>query len=303
MNRNELNDLATFAMVAEEKNFTRTAAKLGISPSGLSRAMRNLEEKLGVQLLSRTTRSVSATAAGERLLNILQPALNEIKLGLATLRSSSDKLSGSIRITTTKHAAETVIWPILPDFLATYPEIKIEVAAMDDLTDIVASQFDAGIRLGEKIEKDMIAIRVGPNIRPAIVATSKYFNSHPEPQIPKDLMEHRCINYRMASSGGLYTWKLKKKDGQVARIRADGALIVNDIDLLLSAVLADQGVAWCFEDVAMPYLETGKLIRVLEDWSEPFTGYHIYYPNRRQLAPELSAFIEFIRYKEYNINK
>ncbi|MCO8310960.1 LysR family transcriptional regulator [Pseudomonas mandelii] len=295
MKRDELNDLAAFIIVAEEKSFTRAAAKLGISISGLSRSMRSLEEKLQIRLLSRTTRSVSPTEAGENLLRSLRPAFHEIERGLLNIKTSSGRLSGTIRITTNKHAAAAILWPVIPRFLSSHSEVKIEIAVADELVDIVSSKFDAGIRLGEKIDKDMIAVRISPDVRPAIVATPNYFRSHSRPKNPTELSGHNCINYRMASSGGLYAWELKK-NGQAHRVRVEGTLIVNDIDLLLHATLTDHGIAWCPEDVVIPYIKTGELIRVLEDWSEPFTGYYLYYPNRRHLAPALAAFIEAIRY-------
>ncbi|MCP3138262.1 LysR family transcriptional regulator [Pyxidicoccus xibeiensis] len=294
MKRDELNDLAAFVAIAEERSFTRAASKLGMSPSALSHAMKALEGRLGVRLLARTTRSVATTAAGEQLLKTLRPAFEEISAGLTHLDRLRDKPAGTVRITTFKHAAATVIWPVLPGFMREYPDIRVEVSIDDRLTDIVESRFDAGIRFSEKVARDMVAVRVGPDVRFAVVGTPSYFAEHPVPKTPRALVEHRCINYRMPTSGALGSWEFERS-GRTFQVRVDGPLIVNDVDLVVAAALTGQGLAFIYEDMVANHIAAGRLIRVLGEWCPSFPAYFLYYPSRRQVPPALAAFVEAVR--------
>jgi DNA-binding transcriptional LysR family regulator len=283
-------------VVAEEQSFTRAAAKLGMSQSALSHAMKALEERLDLRLLARTTRSVSATEAGQRLLRTLQPALEDISMELAALRTLRGKPAGTIRITSGKHPAMLVVWPALSRFLAEYPDVQVEISVDDSLTDIVAGRYDAGIRLGEEVEKDMIAVCISPDIRSAVVGSPSYFSEHPPPHSPHDLAEHNCINYRMATAGGLYPWEFEK-DGQSLAVRVNGSLVFNDIDLMVAAALDGCGLAHVFEDQVAPHLAAGRLLRVLDEWCPPFPGFYLYYPSRRQTPPALAALVDALRYR------
>ncbi len=294
MKRNELDDLAAFLEIADCLNFTRAASRLGMSPSALSHAMRALESRLGVRLLARTTRSVAPTEAGERLLRTLRPALGEIGAELAALGQARGKPAGDLRITTPKHAATAVLWPVLPGFLATYPDIRVEIAVDEGLTDIVASRYDAGLRFGEKVAKDMVAVRVGPPIRSAVVATPGYFAGHPMPLTPYDLARHRCINYRLATAGGLYPWEFEEA-GRSFEVRVDGPLVFNDSGMILEAALAGQGVAQLFEDQVAGYVAAGRLVQVLNAWSWTAPGYYLYHTSRRQTPPTLAALLASLR--------
>jgi DNA-binding transcriptional LysR family regulator len=294
--RNDLGDLAAFAVVAEEQSFTRAASKLGVSQSALSHAMRALEERLGLRLLSRTTRSVSPTDAGQRLLDTLRPALDEISGGLAALGELREKPSGLVRINASRHAAHSVLWPALSRFLPAYPDIQIEITVDDGLADIVASRFDAGVRLGERVQKDMIAVRIGPDLRMAVVASPAYFEKHPLPRAPQDLTAHDCINRRMPTSGGLYAWDFEKK-GKPLKVRVSGSLIFSENALTLRAALDGRGLGYVMEDEVAKHVAEGRLIRVLEDWCRPFPGYFLYYPSRRQTPPALAALVEALRCK------
>ena len=296
MKRDELNDLAAFVAVADELSFTRAASKLGTSPSALSHAMRALESRLGVRLLARTTRSVAPTEAGERLLRTIRPAFEDINAELAALGGLRDKPAGNLRITMPKHAATSVLWPMLPAFLAAFPDVRVEITVDEGLTDIVASRYDAGLRFGEKVAKDMVAVRVGPEIRSATVGTPAYFNDHSVPITPHDLAGHRCINYRLATAGSLYPWEFEKA-GQALQVRVDGPLVFNDSDLILVAALAGQGVAQLFEDQVSDHIAAGRLMRVLEAWSWTAPGYYLYHASRRQTPPALAALIEALRAK------
>jgi len=292
--RDELNDLAAFAAVADAMSFTRAASKLGMSPSALSHAMRALESRLGVRLLARTTRSVAPTEAGERLLRTIRPAFADIAAELAALGGLRDKPAGALRITTPKHAATSVLWPMLPAFLSAYPDIRVELTIDEGLTDIVASRYDAGLRFGEKVARDMVALRVGPAIRSAVVATPAYLAAHPAPVTPYDLAAHRCINYRLVSAGGLYPWEFEHA-GQSLQVRVDGPLVFNDSDLILAAALSGQGIAQLFEDQVSGYLAAGQLTRVLDSWSWTSPGYYLYHTSRRQTPPALAALIDALR--------
>ncbi len=252
--------------------------------------MRALEDRLGLQLLARTTRRVSTTEAGERLLKTLRPAFEDISAELAALSELRDKPAGTVRITTSKHAATSVLLPILPDFLDAHPDIRLEITIDEGLTDIIESRYDAGIRFGEKVAKDMVAVPVSPDVRAAVVGSPTYFANHPLPSIPQDLAEHRCINYRFATSGGLYLWEFEEA-GRSFQVRVEGSLIFNDGDLILAAALVGQGLAYLFEDQITALVAEGKLIRVLAKWCPPSPGYYLYHPNRRQTPPALAVLI------------
>ncbi|KJC59560.1 LysR family transcriptional regulator [Bradyrhizobium sp. LTSPM299] len=296
MKRNDLYDLAAFAVVAEHGSFTRAAAELGMSQSALSHAMKALEERLGVRLLSRTTRSVSTTEAGDTLLHSLRPALDEITTGVNAVGALRGQPSGTVRLTATKHAVSSVVMPVLPRFLASHPDIRVDVIIDDNLTDIVAERIDAGIRFGDIVQKDMIAVRIGPDIRMAVVGAPSYFADHPQPRTPRDLAAHRCINYRLIRSGGLYAWDFEEK-GRPFEVRVDGPLVFNNADLIREAVLAGQGVAYVYEDEVVADIKAGRLKRILEKWCPTFPGYYLYHPSRRQTPPALAALIGALCYK------
>ena len=294
MKRDELNDLAAFVVVADEMSFTRAASKLGISASALSHAMKALEERLGLQLLARTTRKVSTTEAGSRLLQTLRPAFEDISTALIALSDLRDKPAGTLRITMPRHAAISVVWPMMPDFLAAHPDIRIEMTIDEGLTDIIESRYDAGIRFGEKVAKDMVAVRVSHDLRWAVVGSPAYFTNHPLPNTPQDLVEHRCINYRFATSEGLYLWEFEQ-DGRLFQIRVDGNLIFNDGELILAAALAGQGLGYLLEDQITAHVTEGRLIRVLPEWCPAASGYYLYHPNRRQTPSALAALVNALR--------
>lgn len=296
MERGTLNDLLAFAAVARERSFTRAAAVLGMSPSALSHAMRALEERLGVRLLARTTRSVAPTEAGERLLQSLNPALADIEGGLEALAEWRDNPSGTVRITTFAYAARMVLVPKLPAFLLAHPDIRVEVIIEDGLTDIVTSGFDAGIRLGETVDKDMIAVRVGPELRTVVVGTPAYFARIPPPETPYDLDRHACIGYRLTTSGGLLPWEFEK-DGKEIKIRTSGPLVVNDGELPAAAVREGVGLGYLMEHDVADEIASGALVQVLDDWCPPFPGFHLYHPSRRQSPPALRALIAALSVK------
>jgi len=266
MRRGDLDDLLAFLAVGQERSFTRAAAKLGVSQSALSHTIRALEERLGVRLLTRTTRSVSPTEAGERLLQTIEPRLTEIKAGLEALSELREKPAGTIRITATDYAADTILWPKLAQFLPQYPDIKVEIIIDYGLTDIVAQRFDAGVRGGEQVAKDMIAVRIGPDLRTAIVGSPSYFETRSEPKRPQDLIGHNCINLRLPTYGGLYAWEFEK-EGRALKVHVEGQLVFNGTFQMLNAALAGFGLAYVPEDVAYPHLAKGRLRRVLEDLS------------------------------------
>lgn len=295
MRREKLGSLAMFVTVAEERSFTRAAAKLGISQSALSHSMRRLEAKLGLRLLTRTTRSVAPTEAGERLIDTLGPALGEIDRKIAMLSELRERPAGTIRITTSEHAAETIVWPTVNRFIAEYPDIQVELNVEAGFTDIVAERYDAGVRLGERLEKDMIAMRIGPRLRMAAVGSPSYFARRGIPRTPHDLAGHSCINLRLASAGGLYVWEFEK-EGRELNIRVEGQLILNRF--ILEAAVAGHGIAFMIEDKTADLVRQGKLVRVLEDWCEPFDGYYLYYPSRRQPSPAFSLLLDALRYRE-----
>jgi len=296
MPRTDLNDLAAFLAVAQERSFTRAAAQLGVSQSALSQALRGLEARLGLRLLTRTTRSVAATQAGERLLRTVGPALDQIEAGLAALSEFREKPAGTIRITTGEHAAETILWPKLARFLPDYPDIQVEIAIDRALTDIVAERFDAGVRFGEQVEKDMIFVPIGPDVRFAVVGTPSYFARRASPTSPQDLTSHTCINLRLPTRGELYAWEFER-NGRELRVRVEGQLIFSSIFHVLDAALDGFGLAYVPEDLARPHLAAGRLAWVLEDWSPPFPGYHLYYPSRRQSSPAFALLVEALRHR------
>jgi DNA-binding transcriptional LysR family regulator len=296
MPRQNLHDLLAFFAVARERSFTRAAAQLGVSQSALSHTVRGLEARLGLRLLSRTTRSVAPTEAGERLLRTVGPRFDEIDAELAALSELREKPAGTIRITAGEHAADTILWPTLEKLLPGYPDIKVEIVIDYGLTDIVAERYDAGVRLGEQVAKDMIAVRIGPDMRMAVVGAPSYFAGRPRPRTPQDLTVHACINIRLPTYGGLYAWEFEK-GGRELKVRVDGQLVFNNIALRLNAALAGFGLAYLPEDQVQTHLADGRLIRVLADWCPPFPGYHLYYPSRRQPAPAFALLVEALRYR------
>ncbi len=296
MRREQLVDLNAFLAVAEERSFTRAAAKLGTSQSALSYTVRRLETRLGVRLLSRTTRNVVPTDAGERLLRTLRPALDEIDTELASLSELREKPAGTIRITTSEHAAGRVLWPVLERLLPDYPDVRVELSIDAGLRDIVAERFDAGVRLGEQVAKDMVAVRVGPDLRMAVVGAPSYLARRPKPRTPQDLAEHDCINLRLPTLGGLYAWELGK-NGRELKVRVEGPLVFNNVPMIVRAAKAGFGLACLLEDHVAADLANGSLVRVLADWCEPFAGYHLYYPSRRQASPAFMLLVDALRYR------
>ena len=296
MKRGQLDDLLAFIAVGGERSFTKAAAKLGVSQSALSHTIRTLEARLGVRLLTRTTRSVSPTEAGERLLHTLGPRFEEIETELAAVSELREKPAGTIRLTTTDYAADTVLWPKLVRFLRNYPDIKVEIIIDYGLTDIVTQRFDAGVRPGEQVAKDMIAVRIGPDIRMAVVAAPSYFRKRPEPKKPQDLIGHNCINLRLPTLGGLYAWEFEK-NGREIKVRVEGQLIFNGTFQMLNAALSGLGLAYVPEDLTQFHIAKGRLKRVLDDWCPLYAGYHLYYPSRRQPSAAFALFVEALRYR------
>lgn len=296
MRREDLADLTALVFVAEEQNFTRAAARLGVSQSALSQIVRRLEERLGVRLLSRTTRSVSTTSAGERLVRRLAPMLREIDLSIDELSEFRDKPAGTLRVTTVEHAAKTVLNPALTKLLPDYPDINVEITIDYGLTDIVAERFDAGVRLGESVEKDMIAVRISPDIAMAVVGSPAYFQRHERPRDPEQLTAHRCINLRLPTSGALNRWRFDH-EGRALRVRTEGQLTFNSIDLIRDAALAGSGLAYLPLDQVSHHLDSGALVQVFEGSTTPLPGYHLYYPSRRQSAPAFRLFLDAVRHR------
>lgn len=290
----DLADLAVFAAVAEARSFTRAAAKLGRTQSALSQAVLRLEERLKLRLLTRTTRSVAPTPAGEQLLATLRPALGEIEARIEALGELRERPSGSLRLTAGRHAAETVLWPALLRLAERHPDIRVEVAIDSALTDIVTERFDAGVRLGEQVARDMVAVRVGPDLRMAVVGSPGYFARHGTPETPHDLTRHRCGNIRLRTAGGLYAWEFER-DGRVVNVHVDGPLVVNDMRLLVEAAVQGTVLAMVMEDMVAPMIADGRLVRALADWSPPFSGYHLYYPSRLHHSSAFAALLEELR--------
>jgi DNA-binding transcriptional LysR family regulator len=296
MEKEDLNDLLAFVAVAREGNFTRAAAQLGLSQSALSQAVRRLEARLGIRLLIRTTRNVSRTEAGDRLLSTLSPRFEEISAELAALSELRDKPAGTIRVTASEHATNFVLLPVLAKLLTRYPDIKIEINSENRMVDIVEQRYDAGIRLGEQVAKDMIAVRIGPDVRMVVVGAPSYFEKRQPPKTPQDLTDHACINLRLPTLGGLYAWELKKGK-RALNVRVDGQLVVNGVPQMLTAALAGMGLAFMLEDVTRDFVAQGRLLTALEDWSPTFSGYHLYYPSRRQNSPAFALLVEALRYQ------
>jgi DNA-binding transcriptional LysR family regulator len=296
MRREELVDLNAFLTVAEQGSFTRAAARLGTSQSTLSHTIRRLEDRLGVRLLTRTTRNVAPTAAGDRLIATLKPALDDISAELTALGELRTNPAGRVRITTSEHAAHSVLWPSLERLLPDYPDIDVELNIDAGLTDIVDQRFDAGVRLGESIAKDMVAVRISPDLCMAVVGAPSYFDRYERPHTPQDLGGHHCINLHLLSAGGLYAWTFKK-GGRELRVRVEGQLISNDIAMIVRATTAGFGLAYVIEDRVSAELADGRLVKVLEDWCPTVPGYHLYYPNRRQHSAAFSLLVERLRYR------
>ncbi|MDU3398579.1 MAG: LysR family transcriptional regulator [Enterobacter hormaechei] len=295
MLKDNFNDLLSFMVVARERSFTRAAAQLGVSQSALSHAMRNLETRLEVRLLTRITRSVAPTEAGEQLLMRLSPHLLEIEQELTALRDTRDRPAGNIRLTAGEHAMSAVLWPVLKPFMAQYPDINVEVTVDNGLTDIVDGRFDAGVRLGEQVAKDMIAVRIAPDMRMAVVGSAEYLQRFGVPETPEQLDQHRCINMRLPTRGGLYAWEFER-DGRELRVRVDGQLILNSLPQRIDAAENGLGLAYVPEDAVQDALAESRLVRVLEAWCPAFTGYHLYYPSRRQHTTAFALLIAALRH-------
>jgi len=296
MDRDNASDLLAFLAVARERSFTRAAAKLGMSQPALSQIVRALEERLGVRLLSRTTRSVAPTQAGERLLQTMAPRFDEMDAELAALSELRERPAGTIRITSTEYAADAILMPALKKILPKYPDIKVEVIFDYGLSNIVAQQYDAGIRPGALVAKDMIAVRVGPDMRMAVVGAPSYFAARKRPRKPRELIEHNCINLRLPTHGGVYVWEFEK-NGRTLNVRVEGQLVFNGAAGLLNAALSGLGLAFLMEGYAKEHIAKGRLVRVLADWCPPFSGYYLFYPSRRQPSPAFSLLVDALRYR------
>jgi DNA-binding transcriptional LysR family regulator len=296
MPRGNLDDLLAFLAVGRERSFTKAAAKLGMSQSSLSHIIRELESRLGVRLLTRTTRSVAPTQAGERLLQNIGPRFEEIDAELAAVRDLRDKPAGTIRITSTEYAADAILLPKLAKLLPAYPAIKIEIVVDYGLSNIVAEGYDAGVRSGEQVAQDMIAVRIGPDLRMAVVGAPSYFRKRPEPKKPQDLIGHNCINLRLPTHGGLYSWEFEK-GGRELKVRVEGQMTFNGAAQMLNAALAGYGLAYIPEGMVEPHLAKGRLKRVLGDWCQPYSGYHLFYPSRRQSSAAFTLLVDALRHR------
>lgn len=294
MSRSDLSDITAFLSIAREGSFTKAAAKLGVSQSALSQTIRNLEARLGLRLLTRTTRKVSPTDAGERLIQAVGPRLEEVEAELAALTAFRDKPVGTVRVAAGEHAAELVLWPVIERLLPAYPDVTIEIVVDNGLTDIVAERLDAGVRLGEQVAKDMIAVRIGPDMRMAVVGTPDYFRRHRKPLTPQDLTAHNCINVRLPTAGGLYAWEFEK-DGRALKVRVEGQLVFNSATMAVKAARAGSGLAFVPEDRVLAHIGNGELLRVLVDWCPSFPGFHLYYPSRRQPTPAFTVLANALR--------
>lgn len=294
----DLNQLTWFQIVAEERSFTKAAARIGVAQSTLSHAIRQLEARLGIRLLTRTTRSVAPTAAGERLLQTITPRLAEIEQEIESLTSVRDRPAGSIRLTLSDHALDSVVWPKLKPVLAAYPDIKIELILDSTFRNIVEERFDAGVRLGESVEKDMIAVRIGPDWRLVAVASPGYLVERGRPVHPKDLVGHSCINMRHESAGSLYAWEFEK-DGQALRVRVDSQVTFNNSYAMIDAAVSGLGIAYVPEDIVTSHLASGALHLVLDDWSPMFDGYFLYYPSRRQNLAAFQIVVDALKHRDY----
>ncbi|UHD46408.1 LysR family transcriptional regulator [Aureimonas altamirensis] len=296
MARENFNELAAFAVVARERSFTRAASQLGVSQSALSQTIKGLEARLGLPLLTRTTRSVLPTPAGERLMVTLASRFEEIEQEIAALTALREKPGGTVRITAGEHPAISILQPALKTFLPQHPDITVEITVDYGLTDIVAEGFDAGVRMGEQVANDMIALKIGPDMRMAVVASPGYLETHGTPQTPQDLTVHKLINTRLPTYGGLFAWGLEK-DGREIKVRGDGQLVFNNLAMRIHSALDGLGIAYMPEDRALPHIATGHLVRVLEDWCPFFPGYHLYYPSRRYASPAFSVLVNALRYR------
>lgn len=295
MLKDNFNDLFYLIVVARERSFTRAAAKLGVSQSALSHAIRGLEERLQIRLLTRTTRSVAPTDAGEALINSIGPRFKEIEEELIALTDMRDRVAGNIRITLGEHALHSTVWPAIKPFLDAYPDVKMELTIDNTLTDIVSERYDAGIRLGEQVARDMVAVRIGPDWRMVVVGSPGYFSRHGKPQTPHDLQQHNCINMRLPTLGGLYAWEFSR-DGQPMRVRVEGQLTFNNLASRVEAATSGMGLTLVPEDCVAQAVSEGKLETVLDDWCEPFPGYYLYYPSRKQHTAAFSLLIDALRY-------
>jgi DNA-binding transcriptional LysR family regulator len=296
MKRDELGDLIAFLTVGEERSFTRAAALMGTSQSSLSHTVRRLEERMGVRLLTRTTRNVVPTDAGEKLMATLRPAFNDISGQIDALTAMRQKPGGNIRITSSHHAAETIIMPAAKRLMRDYPDVNVEISIDQRFVDLVGERFDAGVRLGESIEKDMIAVRIGPEMRMVVAGSPDYFKHHPKPATPHELTHHRCINLRLPTLGGLYTWEFER-NGRPLNVRVDGQFVCNDVGMIIDAALDGLGLTCLPDDHLGPLLKEGRLVQVLADWCEPFPGYHLYYPSRRLASPAFALLVDALRYR------
>lgn len=297
MRREQMADLTAFVVVAEERSFTRAAAKLGMSQSALSQIVRRLEKSLGLALLTRTTRSVAPTEAGERLLETLSPALQSLDASLASLSDLQGKPTGSIRITSVEHASTMILAPALAKLLPEYPGLRVEIINDYRLTDIVADRFDAGVRLGESVDQDMIAVRIGPDFDMAVVGSPAYFAERGAPETPHDLTRHACLNLRLPTSGGFWPWPFAK-NGRELKVRTDGPMAANTINLTLEMALAGVGLAYLPEDIVSSHVTQGRLLRALADWTPASSGYHLYYPRRRHADRAFSLLVDALRYRQ-----
>jgi DNA-binding transcriptional LysR family regulator len=297
MKREDLADLAGFLTVAEECSFTRAAARLGTSQSSLSHTISRLEARMGVRLLTRTTRRVAPTEAGERLAATLRPAFDDIEARLGQIAALRSKPAGTIRITSSRHATETIVMPAALRLMATHPDIKLEISIDQRLADLVGERYDAGVRLGEQVEKDMIAVPIGPSLRMAVVGSPAYFARREKPGAPHELTRHSCINLRLATLGGLYAWEFER-NGRPLNVRVDGQFTCNDVTMVVHAAVNGMGLACLPSDQVEPLIAEGRLVRVLQDWCPPFPGYHLYYPSRRQTSAAFALLVEALRYRE-----
>ena len=296
MHRNEFGDLAAFIAVAEERSFTRAAARIGTSQSALSYTVRRLEERLDIRLLTRTTRNIGLTEAGAKLLATLKPAFDDIRHSLASLDELRDKPAGTIRITSSRSAADLILMPVVRKLLAGYPELNIEISVDQKLTDIVGEGFDAGVRLGEQVGKDMIAVRISPDLQMMVVGSPAYFERHGKPKTPHDLTRHNCINLRLPTLGGLYAWEFER-GGRPLNVRVEGQFTCNDVQMNIDAAMNGLGLVCLPNDTVQDGLDQVRLVRVLKDWCPPFPGYHLYYPSRRQNSPAFNVLVEALRWR------
>lgn len=297
MLKENFNELQSFLVVARERSFTKAAAKLGVSQSALSHAMKALEARLNIRLLTRTTRSVAPTEAGERIIACLEPRITDLEQELEALIQLNGTASGNIRLSAGEHAARSLVWPKLKPFLREYPQINVELVVDNGFVDVVAGRYDAGVRLGESVDKDMVAVKIGPDMRLAVVGAPEYFAAKRIPQTPHELQHHRCINMRLPTAGGLYHWEFEK-DGKPLRVRVEGQLTLNLLSERMDAVLSGFGLACVPEDLVQEQVASGELVQVLQDWCPSFPGYYLYYPSRKQHPPAFALMIDALRYSE-----